>query len=65
MARCRFYGYFLKETDVMAADRIRVKRLPSGDGNHNGEFDVEGKKTRGVERAEGMKREPPSGNAVP
>lgn len=44
---------------------MREERLQTGDDDHGGEFDLEGKEISGLERAESVEKEPPTKTSVP
>lgn len=65
MTRCQYHGQCVEETDGMAAETKRGKKLRTVDEDHGGEFDVENVEIRRVEGAESVGREPPTEKAIP
>lgn len=65
MARCRYRGQYVEETNCMNALGKREERLQTEDKDLGGQSAVEGEKIRGVEGTASVGRKPATKKAVP
>lgn len=64
MTKCRYHGQYVEETEGKSAEKNREKQPQAENGDHGDEVDVENEGIQKVERAECVKREPSTENAV-